>query len=296
MELQEEEREGQAAAEAMNAEVLATVGHELRSPLTSIKGYTATLLRQERRLSRQERQQFLLAIREASERLEAIIERFLEMSQLEIGNINLRRIAVDAGRLAQEALLNAQQRTSDSLPGHFTFHLRLKDERGALTFQEPLVWADPRLLREVLDNLLDNAISYSPDGGRIDIVIRPVQLRSAGRQDGAREVAPGGDRREERNEMQTDTEARQMLDICVCDHGLGIPDEHLERVFERFHRVDTRLTRTVNGLGLGLTICKRIIEMHGGSIWAESCPGGGSALHVLFPLAEGREERASQAV
>jgi two-component system phosphate regulon sensor histidine kinase PhoR len=209
----------------------------------------------------------LLAIQEASERLEAIINRFLEMSQLEMGTLHMQPSAVDAGRIAQEALLSVEQQAGERLPGYFTFHLRLKDERGTPIQQEPLVWADPRLLREVLDNLLDNAINYSPDGGRIDIVIRPVQSRSAGRQDGAKEAAPGGDRREERNEIQVGTEAREMLDICVCDHGLGIPDEHLERVFERFHRVDTRLTRTVNGLGLGLTICKRIIEMHSGSIW-----------------------------
>ncbi len=288
MQSQEEERDGQAATEAMNAEVLATVGHELRSPLTSIKGYTATLLRQERRLSRQERQEFLLAIREASERLEAIIERFLEMSQLETGNLKARPIPVDAARVAQEALLNAQQRTNESLPAHFTFHLRLKDEHGALTSQEPLILADPRLLREVLDNLLDNAINYSPDGGRIDIVIYPVQSSSAGRQYAAQEAVSGEERQE--GQMQTEGEAEQMLDICVCDHGLGIPDEHLERIFERFHRVDTGLTRTVNGLGLGLTICKRIVEMHGGRIWAESCSAGGSAFHVLFPLAGRSEE------
>ncbi len=286
MQSQEEESDGQTATEAMNAEVLATVGHELRSPLTSIKGYTATLLRQERRLSRQERQEFLLAIREASERLEAIVERFLEMSQLETGNLSARPIPVDAARVAQEALLNAQQRTNESLPGHFTFHLRLKDEHGALTSQEPLILADPRLLREVLDNLLDNAINYSPDGGRIDIVIYPARLSSAAQQRTTEKVVAG----EEQQEGQMQKEAEQMLDICVCDHGLGIPDEHLERIFERFHRVDTGLTRTVNGLGLGLTICKRIVEMHGGRIWAESCSAGGSAFHVLFPLAERSEE------
>ena len=81
--------------------------------------------------------------------------------------------------------------------------------------------------------------------------------------------------------------SRQMLEILVCDNGMGIPVEHLERIFDRFHRVDTRLTREVNGLGLGLTICKRIVEMHDGIIWAENRQNGkGSVFHVRLPIDE----------
>lgn len=275
-------------AEAMNAEVLATVSHELRSPLASIKGYTATLLRQERRLSREERREFLLAIRDASERLQAIIDRFLEVSELETGAISLRRSPVDAARIAREALLNAEQRASEHPPEAFSFHLRLKDERGQLVQQVPLVWADPRLLREVLDNLLDNAIVYSPAGGRIDIVIRSVW--SAMQRNEVGQAKAGGVEPTGENEREMASETSAMLDICVCDHGLGIPPDHLERIFDRFHRVDTGLTRAVNGLGLGLTVSKRIIEMHGGTVWAESCSAGGSAFHVLLPLLVGSEE------
>jgi signal transduction histidine kinase len=80
---------------------------------------------------------------------------------------------------------------------------------------------------------------------------------------------------------------RQMLEILVCDNGMGIPVEHLERIFDRFHRVDTRLTREVNGLGLGLAICKRIVEMHDGFIWAENRPNGkGSIFHMRLPIDE----------
>lgn len=300
MELQEEHRQmhggygehgeygEQGKTEAMSAEVLATVGHELRSPLTSIKGYTATLLRQERRLSREERHEFLLAIHDASERLQAIVDRFLEMSALETGNIGLRRTLVDAAPIAREALLNTERYASEHMPGKFSFHLRLKDERGQAVQELPLVPADPRLLREVLDNLLDNAILYSPDGGRIDIVIRP--LSSSMQKDGAGQSKAGEHAQAGTNERETASEAPTMLDICVCDHGLGIPPDHLERIFERFHRVDTGLTRTANGLGLGLTVSKRIIAMHGGDIWAESCSVGGSAFHVLLPLPDGSEQ------
>jgi signal transduction histidine kinase len=75
-----------------------------------------------------------------------------------------------------------------------------------------------------------------------------------------------------------------MLEICVRDGGIGIPKEHIGRIFDHFHRVDTRLTREVNGLGLGLAICKRIVELHDGVIWVESELGKGSAFHVWLPL------------
>ena len=150
--------------------------------------------------------------------------------------------------------------------------------------------ADPRRLREVLDNLLENALNYSPEGGVIDVVVQPVQaLLPAGkfskRVRKAEALPESDDAYIERTDVQpAGQKLRQMVEICVCDHGLGIPDEHLDRVFDRFHRVDTRLTREVNGLGLGLTICKHIVELHDGLIWAASCPSGGSAFHVRLPV------------
>jgi signal transduction histidine kinase len=85
---------------------------------------------------------------------------------------------------------------------------------------------------------------------------------------------------------QPPTLAVPALEIGVYDSGVGIPADHLGRIFDRFHRVDTRLTREVDGLGLGLAICKQIVELHGGAIWAESEPGVGSIFHVLLPLDE----------
>ena len=161
--------------ELLKAELLATVSHELRSPLASIKGYAATLLRHERRISREERHEFLVAIAAASDRLERIIDRLLEMSQLDTGTLSVERSPVDVVRLAHEAITAAEQQTSTQLRGHFTFHLRLKDAAGVPTEEEPLIMADPRRLREVLDNLLENAINYSPEGGVIDVVVRPIQ-------------------------------------------------------------------------------------------------------------------------
>jgi len=267
--------------ELLKAELLGTVSHELRSPLASIKGYAATLLRHERRISREERHQFLLAINEASDRLEVLIRRLLEMSQLETGAITINRSPVDMARLANEAIVAIEEQVSEQFPGRFVFKLSLEHADGAPAANVPLILADPRRLREVVDNLLENAVKYSPAGGMIKVVIHPVtQVQSA-----IMDVS-------QLNQGKADVQqlmhvARRMLEILVCDNGIGIPVEHLERIFDRFHRVDTRLTREVNGLGLGLAICKSVVEMHDGLIWAENRSNGkGSIIHVRLPLDE----------
>ncbi len=267
--------------ELLKAELLGTVSHELRSPLASIKGYAATLLRHERRISREERHQFLLAINEASDRLEVIIERLLEMSQLETGEVTLQRAPLNLARLATEAMAAIEERISAQLPGRFTFTLSLEHADGTPATSIPLVLADQRRLREVLDNLLENAVKYSPGGGVIKVILRPVthmQTTQGG--------LPSLDQNDVPGQHSTHM-PRRMLEILVCDTGIGIPDEHLERIFDRFHRVDTRLTREASGLGLGLAICKRIVELHNGLIWAENTSKGeGSVFHVRLPIDE----------
>ena len=253
-------REALQHMELLKAELLATVSHELRSPLASIKGYAATLLRHERRLARAERHQFLLAMTQASDRLERSIERLLEMAQLETGAITLERSPVDVALLAQEAITAAEQGLAEQAVGHFSFTLHLEHADSTPATSVPLLMADPRRLREVLDNLLENAIKYSPGGGTVTVLVRPT--------------------------MQAGHPRPRMLELCVSDTGMGIPAGHLERIFEQFYRVDLRLTREVSGLGLGLAICKRLIELHKGTIWAESALQHGSTLHVLLPIGE----------
>jgi signal transduction histidine kinase len=274
--------------ELLKAELLATVSHELRSPLASIKGYAATLLRHERRISREERHEFLLAITEASDRLAAVIDRLFEMSQLETGDIHIELTVVNLAYLVREAITALEQRfvEPEHQEGQFTFTLQLEDERRVPTHEEPVIWADRHRLREVLDNLLDNALHYSPEGGAIEVIIRPVFTR--GQTSGPRPMARGDGGDDSQTMMSlAKQEAQRMVEICVRDHGIGIPPAHLERVFDRFHRVDTRLTREVNGMGLGLAICKRIVELHGGTIWAESESGRGSTFHVWLPMDAG---------
>lgn len=266
--------------ELLEAELLANVSHELRSPLTSIKGYAATLLRHERRISREERHEFLLAIHEASDRLARVIDRLLEMSQLETGALNLTYTTVELTHLIREALTAIEQRVGQAEQSA-AFTLRLEDRNAHP--DELLIQADRYLLREVLDNLLENALRFSPEGGTIEVVVRPTTLQA---QLCKLPVPPSPDEDPYTMAKPDVQEEQPMVEMSVHDCGVGIPSEHLARIFERFHRVDTRLTREVNGLGLGLAICKCIVELHNGIIWAESELGKGSTFHVLLPLGE----------
>jgi signal transduction histidine kinase len=279
--------EGACEADRLKSELLGTVSHELRSPLASIKGYAATLVRHDRRLPRAERLDYLQAIVGASDRLEVLINQLLELSELETGSITLHRFPEDIVILAREALAEAERRTiaqreslpldSDADERDLTFALSEEGDDIAAARDLPLVRIDARLIRDVLDNLLDNAVKYSRTGGLVEVILSMVKRVP-------REVVssePGTV-----TDKQLEGAAARWLDIAVRDTGAGIPPDQLGRIFERFHRVDTRLTRDVDGMGLGLAICKRIVELHGGFIWVESEPGVGSVFHVLLPASE----------
>jgi two-component system phosphate regulon sensor histidine kinase PhoR len=266
--------------ELLKAELLTTVSHELRGPLASIKGYTATLLRYHQRLSPEDRHEFLMAISGASTRLEHIIDRLLEMSQLETKTIPVAIVPVNLAYLVREALTAAQQfggskamnqcvssprRTVTS-----TFYLEQKDETSA--DNSVIVQGDRRLLRNMLDALLENAALYSPQEEPVEVGIRTHRNQQT-----LTDLLP--------QHLQQPSSPLPLVEIWVKDRGIGIPTEYLPHIFDRFYRVDTGLTREVNGLGLGLSICKGIVELHDGMIWGESGVGKGSTFHILLPEA-----------
>ncbi len=250
--------------ELLKAELLTTVSHELRGPLTSIKGYTATLLRYHQRLSREECNEFLMAISGASTRLEHIIDQLLEMSLLETNTIPVTVVPVNLAYLVREALTAAQQTV--------TSPLHLEQENETPIDNGVIVQGDRRLLRNMLDALLENAAHYSPHEGQVQVGIRPHSNQQT-----LIDLLPPY--------LQHFSSPLPLVEIWVKDHGIGIPTEHLPHIFDRFYRIDTGLTREVNGLGLGLSICKCIVELHGGIIWGESSVDKGSTFHILLPQA-----------
>jgi signal transduction histidine kinase len=279
---------------ALVTELLSTMSHELRSPLASIKAYSTTLLRRDQRLSRAERRKFLLAIDEASDRLEVVIEHLLEMAQLETGTLLLELSVVNLVQLAREAIANVQrlQRAAGSLnpiaahkqQREVALSLRIEARGSGPEHDEFFIQADRQQLRKVLDHLLENAINYSPEGRTIELVLRPLPVSMHREGSGVSQQRDGAGHGGQTTSMPPITTGDQeLVEICVRDHGMAIPAEHLAQVFEPFYRVDTRLAREVNGLGIGLAICKRVVELHGGRIWAESAQGAGSTFHVWLP-------------
>jgi signal transduction histidine kinase len=266
--------------ELLKAELLTTVSHELRGPLTSIKGYAATLLRYSQRLSQEEQIEFLTAISGASVRLEHIIDQLLEMSQLETNTLPVTMVPVNLTYLVQEAITAAQQDgggepMNDGLssPPHMvTYAFSIQQEEETLTDDNVIVPGDRSLLRNMLDALIENAAHYSPHEGQVEIGIHLHRNQQT-----LVDLIP--------HHLQRSSYPLPLVEIQVKDRGIGIPTEHLPYIFDRFYRVDTGLTREVNGLGLGLSICKRIVELHDGMIWGESSLGKGSTFHVLLPEA-----------
>jgi signal transduction histidine kinase len=251
-------------------EVLDTFRHEVFTPLTVIEGYTSTLLSHREQLESEEQDQFLQAIRHAGRRLERLTTQLLDLAQLEAGMLGLTWSPVDLAALARKTVTQAEHQVPDPLRDRLVFVVRCRDTLGEPTSNPIVVTGDERRLRQVIEHLLENAIAFSPTGGRIDVIIRPVpqppQASGGGTTGGAGSA-----------------EDTAFVELCVCDVGVGIPEGDLERVFAPFYRVDTRLTREHDGLGLGLTLCKHLVTLHHGRLWVESCPAGGSAFHVWLP-------------
>jgi len=240
--LLEETRKVEALRELdrMKTELLSTVSHELRTPLGSIKGYATTLLTYGNKLRKQEQREFLEIIDSEADRLRELIENLLDMSRLEAGVLRIDREPTRLGRLAHEVVRKVQLST--------TRH----DLEVEWPEEDPWVNADDKRIYQVLQNLVTNAMKYSPDGGHIGV--------------------------------KANIERRELV-VSVADQGLGMPRSELDRIFDRFHRVAGEVSRRVGGTGLGLAICKGLVEAHGGRIWADSKgEGAGSTFYFTLPL------------
>jgi two-component system phosphate regulon sensor histidine kinase PhoR len=222
-------------------EFVANVSHELRTPLSIIKGYVETLL-DEQPPDEETSRQFLQTIQRHSRRLEALIADLLSISALESQQARLNFEPVPVQTAAQSVI---DELARQAFERFVAVSLEIPE-------QLPAVRADAQRLHQVLFNLLDNAIKYTPSGGHVTI------------------------RAEEKNGF---------IETTVADDGPGIGPEHLPHVFERFYRVDKARSRELGGTGLGLSIVKHIVQSHTGRVWAESELEKGSTFHFTLPRA-----------
>ena len=239
--LRDELRGSEALGEAnrLKAELISTLAHEMRTPLTSIKGYSTALLMEEGAFSPETQREFLEIIDEECDTLQNLIHDILESSIIDAGLLKLEMQPVLLPRLIQGVVDDMARRAVGC-----RFVVDLPDRL-------PVVEADSERITQVLRNLLDNAVKYSPGGGLI--IVRA-------------ELWPGE------------------VVISVADQGVGIAPQHLHQLFEKFFRAKTGLIRHVVGSGLGLPISHAIVESHGGRIWAESVIGQGSTFYFTLPV------------
>jgi signal transduction histidine kinase len=249
--LREDFQSAQALAEAnrLKAELISTLAHEMRTPLTSIKGYSTALLMEEVTFKPETQREFLQFIDEECDVLQALIHDLLESSIIDAGLLRLEPQPVKLPPLVKSVMDDMARRTDKhrflvDFPEHF-----------------PILDADPDRIVQVLRNLVDNAVKYSPEGGLI--------------------VVRGEVRKEE-------------VVVSVADQGVGLTPEHLNRLFEKFFRAKSSLGRHVVGSGLGLPISRTIVESHGGRIWAESQVGEGTTLYFTLPRGGPSQELAER--
>lgn len=255
-----------------NAEWLANLSHELRSPLAAIQGYVTLLLRHETRITPEEHHEFLEAIAEGSNRMASVLDSLLDAASLEMGTISFHPISFDLLQLIYNILAEERQKYPES-----TISLLLKNKNTALISEQPhhyMILGDRLLIQKMLLQLLNNACKYTSTLPSITITLAPQ--------------APDQQTKPVPARIHTYIQEHQqsLLQLSIQDEGIGIPSEDYERIFERFERVDMQLTSPVSGLGLGLTMCKYIVELHDGVIWVESLPNQGSVFQIIFPTEE----------
>jgi signal transduction histidine kinase len=233
----------------LKAEFLATASHELRTPLAAVYGAAQTLRRHDFALDEAGRERFITLIVDESDRLGRIVNEILLANQLEAGRVDLVSEPFDPVDLLERVIELAR--------GHAPAGVNF-----SVVAQEPVaaVAADRDKVRQILVNLVENAVKYSPDGGRIEV--------------GA---TPGDD---------------GMVRFHVGDEGLGIPADEQARIFGKFYRLDPEMTRGVGGTGLGLYICAELVERMGGRIWVESQEGHGSTFFFDLPASDGSAARS----
>lgn len=243
--------------DAMKSEFVSVASHELRTPLSAIKNAVQLVLNGKTGEINETQAKFLTMAERNINRLTNILNNLLDLSRIESGKMEMNFQELD--------LKGVIEFVSNSL--------KLQAENKSIQLKcdiaDPLpkVYGDREKVEQILTNLIGNAIKFTPEGGEILIMAKPFS----------------GD----------ENRYKKMVSISIQDSGIGIPEEHLSQIFEKFHQVEGSLHRSIGGTGLGLAITKGLVEVHQGKIWVESKLGKGSTFTFTLPISEGERREPS---
>ncbi len=252
----------------LKSNFLATMSHELRTPLTSIIGYSEMLAEGIAGPLAAEQQEYVQTIHSKGEQLLRLIMGLLDLSKLESGTMSLRQAPAQIGPILKEVITTLA-------PVARKKEVELQLESDDLPCE---LAADAERLRQVFINLVDNAVKFTPKGGKVTVRSRVSEATVSSDDDGdddalgAALLAP----------------LMKQVEVRVADTGIGIPATERAKVFDAFYQVDSSSTREYGGTGLGLSIVKRIVDAHGGSVFVESNQPSGTVFVVVLPSAQAR--------
>jgi len=233
----------------MKSEFVSVASHELRTPLAAIKNSVQLMLQGKTGEVNENQVKFLSMADRNINRLTSILNSLLDLSRIESGKIGMKFEELDL-RGSIEFILSSLKPQADGKS------IQLKME---IPEELPFVYGDREKVEQILTNLLGNALKFTPEGGEISVSAKPFE------------------------------EDEHMVVISVRDSGIGIPEDQLDRIFEKFHQVEDSLRRSITGTGLGLAITKGLVEAHHGKIWVESEVGKGSTFTLTLPMSKGEK-------